>query len=177
MIYAWSVRSTVSQRRHIHSPNFLFVKRTTCFKIFCLQKSAFTLLSPTVYRPGDTQANLFSNPSNPGHLKKGLLLINFGLLAIHNDDQQRVTSLWTCRLICVLAGHTCPKVPALLAQLDARPTGDQEVAGTATYFHGDWSWNMFYGHYLPSALSLGDDTKWPTRVDMSLNPNTISVNW
>ena len=24
------------------------------------------------------------------------------------------------------------------------------------------------------SLSLGDDTKWPTRVDMSLNPNTIS---
>ena len=24
------------------------------------------------------------------------------------------------------------------------------------------------------SLSLGDDTKWPTRVDMSLNPNTIN---
>ena len=27
-----------------------------------------------------------------------------------------------------------------------------------------------------SSLSLGDDTKWPTRVDVSLNPNTINLN-
>ena len=27
------------------------------------------------------------------------------------------------------------------------------------------------------SLSLGDDTKWPTRVDMSLNPNTINQWW
>ena len=25
------------------------------------------------------------------------------------------------------------------------------------------------------SLSLGDDTKWPTRVDVSLNPNTIKL--
>ena len=25
------------------------------------------------------------------------------------------------------------------------------------------------------SLSLGDDTKWPTRVDVSLNPNTIKI--
>ena len=25
----------------------------------------------------------------------------------------------------------------------------------------------------PFSLSLGDDTKWPTRVDVSLNPNTV----
>ena len=25
------------------------------------------------------------------------------------------------------------------------------------------------------SLFLGDDTKWPTRVDMSLNPNTINI--
>ena len=39
-----------------------------------------------------------------------------------------------------------------------RPTGDQEVAGStparsATFFRGDWSWNIFYGHSLPSADS------------------------
>ena len=27
------------------------------------------------------------------------------------------------------------------------------------------------------SLSLGDDTKWPTRVDVSLNPNTISQSF
>ena len=47
---------------------------------------------------------------------------------------------------------------ASVAQLDARPTGDQEVvgsthAGLATFFHGDWSWNIFYGHSLPLADS------------------------
>ena len=29
--------------------------------------------------------------------------------------------------------------------------------------------------YLFFSLSLGDDTKWPSRVDMSLNPNTINL--
>ena len=27
------------------------------------------------------------------------------------------------------------------------------------------------------SLSLGDDTKWPSRVDVSLNPNTIKKSW
>ena len=35
--------------------------------------------------------------------------------------------------------------------------------------------HLFY--YLSSffSLSLGDDLKWPTRVDVSLNPNTIKI--
>ena len=38
-------------------------------------------------------------------------------------------------------------LPASVAQLDARPTGDQEVAGltpprSATFFRGDWSWSI-----------------------------------
>ena len=49
-------------------------------------------------------------------------------------------------------------MPASVAQLDARPTGDQEVVGStpprsATFFRGDWSWNIFYGYSLPSADS------------------------
>ena len=32
---------------------------------------------------------------------------------------------------------------ALVAQLDVHPTGDQEVAGSMTFFHGDWSWKFF----------------------------------
>ena len=44
------------------------------------------------------------------------------------------------------------RLPASVAQLDARPTGDQEVAGS-TPADGDWSWNIFYGHSLPSADS------------------------
>ena len=31
--------------------------------------------------------------------------------------------------------------------------------------------------YLFFSLSLGDDTKWPSRVDVSLNPNTINQFW
>ena len=49
-------------------------------------------------------------------------------------------------------------LPASVAQLDARPTGDQEVAGSTpaevgNILCGDWSWNIFYGHSLPSADS------------------------
>ena len=48
--------------------------------------------------------------------------------------------------------------PASMAQLDARQSGDQEVAdsnhaGSATFFHGDWSRNIFCGYCLPSADS------------------------
>ena len=47
---------------------------------------------------------------------------------------------------------------ALMVQLDARPTDDQEVAssipaGSATFFHIDWSGTIFYGHSFPSADS------------------------
>ena len=49
--------------------------------------------------------------------------------------------------------------PASVVQLDARPTGDKGFAGSTsagsvTFFHGDWSWNTFYGHSLPSANSI-----------------------
>ena len=45
-------------------------------------------------------------------------------------------------------------MPASVAQLAACPTGDQEVVGLtptwlATFFRGDWSWNIFYGYSLP----------------------------
>ena len=50
------------------------------------------------------------------------------------------------------------ELPALVAQFDAHLTGDQEVvgstpAGSATFFCGGWSGNVFYGHSLPSADS------------------------
>ena len=49
-------------------------------------------------------------------------------------------------------------MPASVAQLDARPTGGQEVAGSspagsATFFRGDLIMKFFYGHSLPSADS------------------------
>ena len=49
--------------------------------------------------------------------------------------------------------------PALVAQLDApsnwRPGGHgfNPCPRSATFFCGDWSWNIFYGHSLPSADS------------------------
>ena len=49
-------------------------------------------------------------------------------------------------------------MPATVAQLDAHPSGDQEVAGStpawsATFFSVGWSQNISYGHSLPSADS------------------------
>ena len=84
---------------------------------------------------------------------------------------------------------------ALVAQLDACLTGDQDVVGSisarsATFFHGDWSWNIFYGHSLPStdsrrALSVSgekmctvlvnclEDQACPVKVWLG----TKNVNW
>ena len=50
-------------------------------------------------------------------------------------------------------------LPASVAQLDApsdwRPGGRgfNPLPRSATFFRGDWSWNIFYGHSLPSADS------------------------
>ena len=51
-----------------------------------------------------------------------------------------------------------PLKPALVAQLDACLTGNQEVArlipaGRQNSFVEIWSWNIFYGHSLPSTDS------------------------
>ena len=47
-------------------------------------------------------------------------------------------------------------VPASVAQLDAPSDwrlGGQPPPRSATFFRGDWSWNIFYGHSFPSADS------------------------
>ena len=112
-----------------------------------------------------------------------------------------VTLEWAARASCATAASTeCTRNavgssswqrtlitdvhrPASVAQLDAGPTGDKEVAGSTPtevgnilswrlimkyflrsfspfpliqerlFFRGDWSWNIFYGHSLPFADS------------------------
>ena len=61
--------------------------------------------------------------------------------------------------------YTALLLPASVSQLDAHPAGYQEVvgsapAGPATFFRGDWSWNIFYGHSLPSADSRRADVSF-----------------
>ena len=56
----------------------------------------------------------------------------------------------------VFCADTTIHMLALVAELDAPTTGDQEVtastpADSATFIRQDWSWNIFYGHSLPSA--------------------------
>ena len=38
-------------------------------------------------------------------------------------------------------------------RLETRRSWVQPPPRSATFFHGDWSWNIFYGHSLPSADS------------------------
>ena len=38
-------------------------------------------------------------------------------------------------------------------RLETRKSRVQPPPRSATFFHGDWSWNIFYGHSLPSADS------------------------
>ena len=39
------------------------------------------------------------------------------------------------------------------ARLETRRSRIQPMPRSATFFHGDWSWNIFYGHSLSSADS------------------------
>ena len=55
--------------------------------------------------------------------------------------------------------------PASAAQLDVRRTGDKEIVGSITaipavFFCEDWSWNIFYGHSLPSVDSRAVVSFW-----------------
>ena len=74
-----------------------------------------------------------------------------------------ISTKWPVRTVtnprsyCIMYLPRMPK-PASVAQLDARPTGDQKVAGStpagsATFFRGDWLWNIFYGQSLRFADS------------------------
>ena len=74
----------------------------------------------------------------------------FDVSPVKSDSVDRVIDLY--QLCALLNG----KLPALVAHLDARPTGDQEVAdstpaGSATFFRGDLIMKYFYSHSLPSA--------------------------
>ena len=40
------------------------------------------------------------------------------------------------------------------AQMVIRRLRIQSQPSPATFFHGDWSWNIFYGHSLPSPVSV-----------------------
>ena len=69
--------------------------------------------------------------------------------------------------------------PASVAQLDVRPAGYQEVAGltpagSATFFHGDWLRNSFYGHYLLITFANSLD---PDRARQNLGPDLDQTNW
>ena len=50
--------------------------------------------------------------------------------------------------------HSLQLGQGLVARSDAHPNGIQEVAfpsaSPAAFFHGDWWWNHFYSHSLPS---------------------------
>ena len=48
----------------------------------------------------------------------------------------------------------------LVAQSDVYPPGMRTVVGPATFFHGDWSWNNFYGHSLPTADSSREEVSY-----------------
>ena len=63
--------------------------------------------------------------------------------------------VWWRKLSCETFMHLIKRWhgSASVAQLDAFPTGDQEVAGSTPSFVEIWSWNIFYGHSLPSADS------------------------
>ena len=45
---------------------------------------------------------------------------------------------------------------------------------SCSYFFLVPLFHLFYYLFYLFSLSVGDDTKWPTRVDVSLNPNTIN---
>ena len=43
--------------------------------------------------------------------------------------------------------------PRWLSWMETRRSRVQPPPRSATFFRGDWSWNIFYGHFLPSADS------------------------
>ena len=60
-------------------------------------------------------------------------------------------TLWIAKLIQFLMEETIKAGPASVAQLDARPTGDQEVAGSTPAEVGNiLSWRLIMKYFLRS---------------------------
>ena len=92
------------------------------------------------------------NPSTDSRkaLISSCFVAKFPLYNLNNSTVKLRWAIWG------LSWPSCYFIHELA--LDARPTGDWEIAGLtpaglATFFHGEWSWNIFYGHSLPSAES------------------------
>ena len=82
-------------------------------------------------------------------------------------------------------------IQLILAYSEARPAilvagkgrGERFLFLLLLHFHSCSSFfslllfPLLYYFFILFSLSLGDDTKLPTRVDMSLNPNTINLSF
>ena len=75
-------------------------------------------------------------------------VISLESVSISLDIRSQIKGIWRVFRHSVDPGIYIDVKPSSVAQLDARPTGDQEVesstpAGTTTFFCEDWPWNMF----------------------------------
>ena len=107
--------------------------------------------------PAKTQISLCISPVWQGFLSI-LLWIDWRMWKAHAISEDSDQTARMRRLIWVFAGRTSLIVGFTVAQLDARPTGDQEVAvrpppGWQHSFVEIWSWNLFCSHSLSSADS------------------------
>ena len=78
------------------------------------------------------------------------------LIEIHIFNNKQCRSRSTGSTLFAKTGHVVFSKRRVKSQTGQ--TGDQEVVGStparfATFFRGDWSWNIFCYHYLPSTDS------------------------
>ena len=121
--------------------------------------SKFIFLGKDVYfTPVNRNKQIFKHENCILDLKQPIFFFIWVLLVALNATSAFITFVNVKSSEEYVVWQNFMPMRASVAQLDARPSGDQEVAGSSptevgNFFRGDWSWNIFYGHSLPSADS------------------------
>ena len=68
------------------------------------------------------------------------------------ESNQRLNSAYAC-LTFYSTSRRLRWLSWMPVRLETRRSQVWSPPRSATFFHGDWSWNIFYGHSLPSADS------------------------
>ena len=104
---------------------------------------------------------IFNSNRHPWHIEAAAVVMYMYLYGLAFTGQPCTLSATVCHQAPPFPLYTRPRARqaglggsvGCAVRLETRRSGVQSPPRSATFFHGDWSWNIFYGHSLPSADS------------------------
>ena len=132
---------------------YVFVPKNILFQLF--QKNQFCQQSSWIYRLSRHKIQVRADLQAFFSLKNKNKRIKIRL----SSSIQIVTGTFKVKAVNCLLGRWFTWMSSLggsvgcAVRLETRRSRVQPPPRSATFFRGDWSWNIFYGHSLPSADS------------------------